>query len=112
MYAQYRPMMSTIAIRAARACRHGSDPLNSATLPTMDWRTRYADKVTTVEEAVRKIQPGRRILEHTGGSTSRAAEIFGISGISPRTIQYRLHAWGRASDGLHTDEKDPPPGES
>ena len=32
-----------------------------------------------------------RTLEHTGGSTSRAAEILGIS---PRKIQYRLHEYG------------------
>ncbi|HYU16133.1 MAG TPA: sigma-54 dependent transcriptional regulator [Candidatus Acidoferrum sp.] len=31
-----------------------------------------------------------RTLEHTGGSTSRAAEILGIS---PRKIQYRLHEY-------------------
>jgi DNA-binding NtrC family response regulator len=34
-----------------------------------------------------------RTLEHTGGSTSRAAEILGISA---RTIQYRLHEYGSA----------------
>ncbi|MEZ4367882.1 MAG: sigma-54 dependent transcriptional regulator [Kofleriaceae bacterium] len=34
-----------------------------------------------------------RTLEHTGGSTSRAAEILGIS---TRTIQYRLHEYGEA----------------
>jgi DNA-binding NtrC family response regulator len=33
-----------------------------------------------------------RTLEHTGGSTSRAAEILGIS---PRKIQYKLHEYGR-----------------
>jgi DNA-binding NtrC family response regulator len=32
-----------------------------------------------------------RTLEHTGGSTSRAADILGISA---RTIQYRLHEYG------------------
>jgi len=32
-------------------------------------------------------------LEHTRGSTSRAAEILGIS---PRKIQYRLHEYGRS----------------
>jgi DNA-binding NtrC family response regulator len=32
-----------------------------------------------------------RTLEHTGGSTSRAAEMLGISA---RTIQYRLHEYG------------------
>jgi len=31
-----------------------------------------------------------KTLEHTGGSTSRAAEILGIS---PRTIQYRLQEY-------------------
>ncbi|MGZ3406812.1 MAG: helix-turn-helix domain-containing protein, partial [Polyangia bacterium] len=31
-----------------------------------------------------------KTLEHTGGSTSRAAEILGIS---PRTIQYRLQQY-------------------
>jgi DNA-binding NtrC family response regulator len=34
-----------------------------------------------------------KTLEHTGGSTSRAAEILGIS---PRTIQYRLHEYAEA----------------
>jgi DNA-binding NtrC family response regulator len=34
-----------------------------------------------------------KTLEHTGGSTSRAAEILKIS---PRKIQYRLHEYGRA----------------
>jgi DNA-binding NtrC family response regulator len=33
-----------------------------------------------------------KTLEHTGGSTSRAAEILGIS---PRTIQYRLQQYGQ-----------------
>jgi DNA-binding NtrC family response regulator len=39
-----------------------------------------------------------KTLEHTGGSTSRAAEILGIS---PRTIQYRLQQYsdGKSSDG-------------
>ena len=35
-----------------------------------------------------------RTLEHTGGSTSRAAEILGIS---PRKIQYRLHEYSGSS---------------
>ncbi len=35
-----------------------------------------------------------RTLEHTGGSTSRAAEMLGISA---RTIQYRLHEYGGAA---------------
>jgi DNA-binding NtrC family response regulator len=34
-----------------------------------------------------------KTLEHTGGSTSRAAEILGIS---PRTIQYRLQEYGKS----------------
>jgi DNA-binding NtrC family response regulator len=37
-----------------------------------------------------------RTLEHTGGSTSRAAEILGIS---PRKIQYRLHEYRSGGDG-------------
>jgi len=40
-----------------------------------------------------------KTLEHTGGSTSRAAEILGIS---PRTIQYRLQQY---SDGKNSDGK-------
>ena len=36
-----------------------------------------------------------KTLEHTGGSTSRAAEILGIS---PRTIQYRLQQYGREGE--------------
>ncbi len=35
-----------------------------------------------------------RTLEHTGGSTSRAADLLGISA---RTIQYRLHEYGKPS---------------
>ena len=42
-----------------------------------------------------------RTLEHTGGSTSRAAEILGISA---RTIQYRLHEYGGGSSGNKTEE--------
>jgi DNA-binding NtrC family response regulator len=40
-----------------------------------------------------------KTLEHTGGSTSRAAEILGIS---PRTIQYRLQQY---SDDKNSDGK-------
>jgi DNA-binding NtrC family response regulator len=40
-----------------------------------------------------------KTLEHTGGSTSRAAEILGIS---PRKIQYRLHEY---QDGDKPDEE-------
>jgi DNA-binding NtrC family response regulator len=36
-----------------------------------------------------------KTLEHTGGSTSRAAEMLGIS---PRTIQYRLQQYSRGGD--------------
>ncbi len=36
-----------------------------------------------------------KTLEHTGGSTSRAAEILGIS---PRKIQYKLHAYQKDPD--------------
>jgi DNA-binding NtrC family response regulator len=39
-----------------------------------------------------------KTLEHTGGSTSRAAEILGIS---PRTIQYRLHEYADARPQQH-----------
>lgn len=42
-------------------------------------------------------------LEYTRGSTSRAAEILGIS---PRTIQYRLHEYGRS--GLVRPTLEPP----
>jgi DNA-binding NtrC family response regulator len=37
-----------------------------------------------------------KTLEHTGGSTSRAAEMLGIS---PRTIQYRLREYQGEKDG-------------
>jgi two-component system response regulator HydG len=37
-----------------------------------------------------------KTLEHTGGSTSRAAEMLGIS---PRTIQYRLREYSGATAG-------------
>lgn len=40
-------------------------------------------------------------LHHTRGSTSRAAKILGIS---PRKIQYRLHAYGRAGSSEPPDE--------
>jgi DNA-binding NtrC family response regulator len=36
-----------------------------------------------------------KTLEHTGGSTSRAATILGVS---PRTIQYRLHEYQQKPD--------------
>jgi len=36
-----------------------------------------------------------KTLEHTGGSTSRAAEILGIS---PRKIQYKLHEYEQGKD--------------
>src|SRR6185312_12351220 len=38
-----------------------------------------------------------KTLEHTGGSTSRAAEILGISA---RTIQYRLHDYAKLDDSF------------
>ncbi len=41
-----------------------------------------------------------KTLEHTGGSTSRAAEILGIS---PRKIQYRLHEY--QDGGAKSDEE-------
>jgi len=37
-----------------------------------------------------------RTLEHTGGSTSRAAEMLGIS---PRKIQYKLHEYKEEKEG-------------
>ena len=37
-----------------------------------------------------------KTLEHTGGSTSRAAEILGIS---PRKIQYKLHEYQGETTG-------------
>jgi DNA-binding NtrC family response regulator len=36
-----------------------------------------------------------KTLEHTGGSTSRAAEILGVS---TRTIQYRMHQYSESDD--------------
>jgi len=45
-----------------------------------------------------------RTLEHTGGSTSRAAEMLGIS---PRKIQYRLREYsgdGRPRNGRALDD--------
>ncbi|HET8932709.1 MAG TPA: sigma-54 dependent transcriptional regulator [Polyangiales bacterium] len=55
-----------------------------------------------------------KTLEHTGGSTSRAAEILGIS---PRTIQYRLHEYAEARPplkraGAGKGQHNPPPNES
>ncbi len=44
-----------------------------------------------------------RTLEHTGGSTSRAAEILGIS---PRKIQYRLHQYSGGGDPEATPDDD------
>src|SRR4029077_9652105 len=46
-----------------------------------------------------------RTLEHTGGSTSRAAEILGISS---RKIQYRLHEYqgGTRTSPASADEAD------
>ena len=40
-------------------------------------------------------------LEHTGGSTSRAAEILGIS---PRKIQYRRHEYGNTKPAAGIDD--------
>ncbi len=42
-----------------------------------------------------------RTLEYTGGSTSRAAEILGIS---PRKIQYRLHEYSGSALPSHDDQ--------
>ncbi|MFY0583227.1 hypothetical protein ACN28S_61065 [Cystobacter fuscus] len=33
-----------------------------------DWRKRYADKVSTAEEAIRLVRPGRRILIGSGAA--------------------------------------------
>src|SRR5262249_14933210 len=41
-----------------------------------------------------------RTLEHTGGSTSRAAEMLGIS---PRKIQYRLHEYQKGTPEADED---------
>ena len=65
------------AVATVRAGGDGMPPIPGA---KMDELERYAILKT---------------LEHTGGSTSRAA---GILGISARTIQYRLHQYG-AHDG-------------
>jgi len=43
-----------------------------------------------------------KTLEHTGGSTSRAAEILGIS---PRTIQYRMHEYADARTRPATNKR-------
>jgi DNA-binding NtrC family response regulator len=43
-----------------------------------------------------------KTLEHTGGSTSRAADMLGISA---RTIQYRLHEYSKAAGGTESNEK-------
>ncbi len=42
-----------------------------------------------------------KTLEHTGGSTSRAAEILGIS---TRKIQYKLHEYEEGKAALPDDE--------
>jgi DNA-binding NtrC family response regulator len=49
-----------------------------------------------------------KTLEHTGGSTSRAAQILGISA---RKIQYRLHEYQDVAGGISEDgeESTPPP---
>ncbi|MBX7117235.1 MAG: GNAT family N-acetyltransferase [Myxococcaceae bacterium] len=38
------------------------------TCATSDWRQRYADKVMTAEQAVKRLQPGRRILIGSGAA--------------------------------------------
>src|SRR5262249_33878192 len=43
-----------------------------------------------------------KTLEHTGGSTSRAAEMLGIS---TRKIQYKLHEYERGADGTDAPAK-------
>jgi DNA-binding NtrC family response regulator len=45
-----------------------------------------------------------KTLEMTGGSTSRAAEILGIS---PRTIQYRLQQYSKAGENGAREHKEP-----
>jgi len=46
-----------------------------------------------------------RTLEHTGGSTSRAAEILGVS---IRTIQYRMHQYSSSEDKVGGDANKKP----
>jgi DNA-binding NtrC family response regulator len=46
-----------------------------------------------------------RTLEHTGGSTSQAAEILGVS---IRTIQYRMHQYSGAEDTVDGDRNKKP----
>jgi len=68
---------------------NGTPPIPGATLANLE---RYAILKT---------------LEHTGGSTSKAAELLGIS---PRKIQYKLHEYGEkrgaGGDGDVADKSD------
>jgi DNA-binding NtrC family response regulator len=73
-------------VAGASQSRDGLPPVPGATLAELE---RYAIL---------------RTLEHTGGSTSRAAEMLGIS---PRKIQYRLREYsgdGRPRNGRSGDD--------
>jgi DNA-binding NtrC family response regulator len=73
---------------AIAAAVHRPDGMPAIPGATMDEIERYAILKT---------------LEHTGGSTSRAAEMLGIS---PRTIQYRLQQYGGRTDESHKEKGD------
>jgi DNA-binding NtrC family response regulator len=83
---QIRPEDLSPAIQAAKGAPDGMPPIPGSSLSEIE---RYAILKT---------------LEHTGGSTSRAAEILQIS---PRKIQYKLHEYDATAqnDSVSTPTK-------
>jgi DNA-binding NtrC family response regulator len=82
---QIRPEDLAPSIVPAGAAARGIPPIPGASLPELE---RYAIL---------------RTLEHTGGSTSRAAEILQIS---TRKIQYKLHEYQEGRVGKSDDERE------
>jgi DNA-binding NtrC family response regulator len=85
--AEIRPEDLSPAIQAARDARDGTPAIPGATLAEIE---RHAILKT---------------LEQTGGSTSQAAEILGIS---PRKIQYKLHEYQAGRDAPEEDDEKKP----
>jgi two-component system response regulator HydG len=80
---QIRPEDLAPSIVPAGAAARGIPPIPGASMPELE---RYAIL---------------RTLEHTGGSTSRAAEILQIS---TRKIQYKLHEYQEGRTGKSDDD--------
>ncbi len=89
--------LENVVERAAVVCKKARIGVEDLTAPVSAAQKRTggipAIPGATMEELERYAI--MKTLEHAGGSTSRAAEILGIS---PRTIQYRLQQYGRLED--------------